>query len=681
MRPRTTSYQFSILAVLLILSATLMSTRIIAQPYSPQNPHPVTSGSLIMQTETALPEEMPLIDTQVTISVNGLVARTVVKQFFENPSQDTIEAIYAFPLPEDSAVDYLKMTIGERVIIGQIKVKKEAKKIYAKAKAAGKKAALMLQSRDNLFRTRVANINPGETIEVHLEYAQKVQYKNGQFQIRFPSTMTPRYQPQPTEEVIEKFDQNGAPLHTAPDSSVQNQVVSKSTRNDHQLSIDVSLNTGFPVKSMDSVNHAIATSKETSGKYAIRLQNYQVADRDFILKWQAVDSSTPRLINYHELDIADGGQVYSLAMLMPPAKANFESLPRDVTFVIDQSGSMQGQSIVQAKQALSLAVSQLKQDDRFNIIAFNNEHQSLYASPVFADVSQRSWAQSFINNIEAKGGTEMLPALRQALAEQPAPGYVRQVIFLTDGAISNEDQLFAVIAEDLGSARLFTVGIGSAPNSYFMRKAAQFGRGSYTYINRVDEVNQKMQILLEQLKYPALTDISTEWSVPVEQYPERVPDLYLGEPLMLLVKRPNTDNTLQVTGLIGQTQWQASVTMPAVYVEEQSGLGKLWAREKIAHLLDEQITTGQYDLNKTEITELALQQQLMSPYTSFVAVEQKITRPKENKLKSKNIPNLKPAGSEEFSYPQTATSWQQKLLLGLISWLLAMMILYREDKD
>lgn len=674
MHLRTSSYQFSILAALLFLSSAIF-----ANSHTANGQHTVLRGSLIMQQTDTTASDLPLMDTQVTIDVNGLVARTVVKQFFENPSQDTIEAIYAFPLPADSAVDYLKMTIGERVIIGQIKEKKEARRIYEKAKLSGKKAALMLQSRDNLFRTKVANINPGETIEVHLEYSQKVQYKNGLFQIRFPSTLTPRYQPQPTEKVVETFNQTTGAMQTGPDSSVQNTIAAKTERQDHQLSIDVKLQPGFPIKSMESKSHAIATNKRDGNRYEVRLQKYQVADRDFVLSWQAEDSSTPRLITYHELDVAKGSDVYSLAMLMPPSKSDFQSLPRDVTFVIDQSGSMQGQSIVQAKQALSMAVAQLKPDDRFNIIAFNNEHQSLYAGPVFADMAQQTWAQSFINNIEAKGGTEMMPALRQALNEQPAPGYVRQVIFLTDGAISNEEQLFNVIANDLGTARLFTVGIGSAPNSYFMRKAAQFGKGSYTYINRVVEVNSKMQALLEQLQYPTLTEINTTWSDVAEQYPERIPDLYLGEPLMLVVKRPNTDMTLEVTGLIGQTRWQASVKMPALYEDAQHGIGKLWAREKIASLLDEQITTGQMDLHKDAITELALEQQLLSPYTSFVAVEQKITRPKENKLKTKDIPNLQPAGSEQFAYPQTATSWKQMVLLGLIFWILALMY-YREEE-
>ncbi|NNJ71675.1 MAG: marine proteobacterial sortase target protein, partial [Enterobacterales bacterium] len=650
---QNSSYQFSIIAVLLFLTTTLS-----AQSNTPNRPQPVLSGSLIMQLADATARHMPLIDTQVSIEVYGLVARTKVKQFFENPSFDTIEATYAFPLPEDSAVDYLKMTIGERQIIGQIKVKKEAKRIYEQARAAGKKAALMLQSRDNLFRTKVANINPGEVIEVHIEYAQKVQYKNGKFQLRFPSTITPRYEPKVSDTLIEEFNQPSRSNQTLPDASVKTQVVPKAIRPDHQLSIDVSLQPGFPLKMLDSANHAIVTSKSSTGAHQISLQKYLVTDRDFELSWQAEDSTSPRLITYHELAIEQDGDVYSLALLMPPTKKDFQSLPRDVTFVIDQSGSMQGQSIIQAKQALAMAIEQLKPQDRFNIIAFNNEHQSLFANQVFADDSQRSWAQGFIKNIEAKGGTEMLPALRQALSEQTPHGYVRQVIFLTDGAISNEDQLFNVIANQLGSARLFTVGIGSAPNSYFMRKAAQFGRGSYTYINRVDEVIVKMQTLLEQLQYPALTDIATTWSTAVEHYPERIPDLYLGEPVVLVAKRPNMETTLQVEGLVGQTKWQASVVMPAINEPKQSGLGKLWAREKIASLQDEQITTGQPELHKQSITDLALAQQLMSPYTSFVAVEQKVTRPAEKSIKSKNIPNLQPAGSDQYGYPQTATSWK-----------------------
>ena len=666
------SYQFSVIAALLFLTATIG-----AQTNNLQHSHAVHSGSLITLLKDATASELPLMDTQVNISIHGLVARTTVKQFFENPSSDTIEATYVFPLPEDSAVDYLKMTIGDRQIIGQIKVKKEARKIYEQARKAGKKAALMLQSRDNLFRTRVANINPGEVIEVHLEYAQKVQFKDNKFSLRFPSTLTPRYEPETTQKVVETFNLTKTSTHLNPDTSVQTQTVPQALRPDHQLSIDVTLKTGFAVQSLSSANHAIATKKHGLGDYAIRLQKYQVADRDFELVWQAEESLTPRLINYHELDIEQNGQVYSLAMLLPPTDKHTQIQPRDVTFIIDQSGSMGGQSIKQAKQALALAVSQLTAKDRFNIIAFNDEHQSLFSDQMVADSIQRTWAQSFISNIEAGGGTEMLPALQQALGETTTPGYVRQIIFLTDGAISNEAQLFKMIAAELGEARLFTVGIGSAPNSYFMRKAAQFGRGSFTYINRIDEVNSKMQQLLQQLQYPTLTDIQTQWSEEVVQYPARVPDLYLGEPVMLLSRRPNVATNLEVTGRLGQTQWHAKVTMPAVIDQQQIGLGKLWARAKISALLDEQITTGDPDLHKQEIIDLALAQQLMSRYTSFVAVEQRISRPKDAELKSKNIPNLKPVGSEQFSYPQTATSWQLFSLIGLLMILATSLVLWR----
>ncbi|MCP4145986.1 MAG: marine proteobacterial sortase target protein, partial [bacterium] len=231
-----------------------------------------------------------------------------------------------------------------------------------------------------------------------------------------------------------------------------------------------------------------------------------------------------------------------------------------------------------------------------------------------------------VATLQAEGGTEMMPALVRALSEPATSGYVRQIVFLTDGAVSNEDGLFSVIDTNLGDARLFTVGIGSAPNSYFMRKAAQFGRGSFTYIGKVGEVSEKMTDLFKQLENPVMQNIKVDWPVAVEQFPEPVPDLYMGQPLMLRIKAGDIDGEVNISGEQGSTLWQASVPINTKdgITANSKGVGVLWARAKIASLLDQQIVDPHDVSIRQQVVDLALQHHLVSRYTSLVAVEQPV---------------------------------------------------------
>jgi len=653
----------------ILLICCMQGINAIAEQISSLND--ITTGSMVVQTESNKAELLPLMDTQVDIEIRGLVARTRLTQFFENPSVDVIEATYYFPLPEDSAVDQLQMKIGDRIIKGEIKVKQEAKRIYQQAKAAGKKAALLEQSRANLFRTKVANIMPKEVIEVTLEYQHRVAFNAGQFSIRFPSTITPRYNPRPKELLSESFASKSSIWQAAPEQQVITSSVKKDSRPDHQLSINVTLDTGIEIAEIKSPYHAIASLKQALGKHEVRLQNYHVADQDFVLEWRLSEADTPRLAMFHEQDAEDNGQAYSLLMLMPPTQNNPVVMPREVTFIIDYSGSMEGTSMAQAKRALVQAIGQLDQQDRFNIVGFNHKTTSLFNGTVDVTGGSIGMAQSYVSQLEADGGTEMLPALAAALNEPVTHGYVRQIVFLTDGAVSNEDELFAMIAKDLDQARLFTIGIGSAPNSYFMRKAAEFGRGTYTYIGSVNEVALKMSTMLDQLRYPSMTNISVHWPDQVEAYPELLPDLYLGQPISLVVKRMNNDAQVLVNGQIGAMGWQSEVELSNAVTQTTRGIGVLWARSKITALMDKQIVNGPSKDIKQEVTDLALKHHLMSAYTSFVAVEQKISRPENKALKSKNIPNLLPKGSQQFAYPATSLDWQWQLLIGVMIMLIA----------
>jgi Ca-activated chloride channel family protein len=306
-------------------------------------------------------------------------------------------------------------------------------------------------------------------------------------------------------------------------------------------------------------------------------------------------------------------------------------------------------------------------------------------------------AREFVRQLNASGGTEMLPALRAALApatdadvyrERPA---VRQVIFITDGAVGNELALFEEISASLGESRLFTVGIGSAPNSWFMRKAAEFGRGSHTHIGKLEEVGEKMDALFGRIATPVALDLAVRWPADVEVWPERVPDLYAGQPLLLAANfgAQSPSGEVQVTAAIDGKPWRRPVALSRgedpQTARSHPGVGSLWARAKITGLMDQKVAGRDAALVREDVLAVALQHQLLSPYTSFIAVEEVITRPVDEDLVGSPVPNSRPRGqaAQAYAYPATATTAPARAWLAALALFLALMIcvLRRPEPD
>jgi Ca-activated chloride channel family protein len=374
-------------------------------------------------------------------------------------------------------------------------------------------------------------------------------------------------------------------------------------------------------------------------------------------------------------------------MVVPPDTATAPApLARDVVFVIDVSGSMGGASLRQARASLERALGLLGPDDRFNIIAFESSHRALFQSPLPARAPHLDRARGWVRALEAGGGTEMMGALQRALpptlplpdGETERPPRLRQVVFITDGAVGNEQALFDEIERRRGEARLFTVGIGSAPNSWFMRRAAAAGRGSFTHIGDTGEVAERMDALFQHLASPVSADIQVHWPAgnSVETWPRRVPDLYRGEPVLLAAKLSGpATGSVTVTGRTADTSWQRELTLqPAA--AGHAGVAALWARRKIAGLLGERRPGEPQDSARGPVLELALAHSLLSPYTSFVAVEERPARPRQAPLAATPVPNTRPRGQspQPFAYPQTATTGPARVWLGSLALFLALLV-------
>lgn len=623
-------------------------------------PNDMKRGSLLLKaTEAGKMVEAIQIATNVEIDVSGPVARTKVTQRFRNPSQGWVEGTYVFPLPENSAVDTLKMQIGDRFIEGIIKPKEEAKKIYEEAKRTGKKASLVEQLRPNMFTNSVANIGPGEIVVVQIEYQESVKQSNGLFSMRFPMVVAPRYSPKPTIVETVTFNEDsstgnngwGVINDPVPDRDKITPPVLDPAEfaKTNPVSLTMTLSSGFPIGEIKSPFHSVTTDYKSKDQVTVSLTDDIVpADRDFEITWKAEPNYEPRVALFKE-STPQGDFV--LAFVTPPKlediqEEEIQKKPREVIFVLDNSGSMSGPSIRQAKDSLIFALSKLTHQDRFNIVRFDDTYEVLFSSAADASQANLDIAKEFVSSLEADGGTEMLPALKAALYDSTPQNteYLRQVIFLTDGAIGNEKEMFDIIVKQRGRSRIFTVGIGSAPNSHFMSRASEFGQGTFTHIGSERQVKERMTELFHKLENPVMTDLRATWADTenVEVSPSSLPDLYSGEPIILAARSDSFSGTLELSGRYNNQPW--AIKLPLAKAANGQGIDKLWARRKIAEY------EGQYFLNDDWssldklITQTALNYHLVSRLTSLVAVDITPSRPLDESLVSQDLPLNLPDG-------------------------------------
>jgi len=610
-------------------------------------------GLLLDSKQAGYYIEAPLVATDVDITITGPIARTRVTQRFQNPSDGWVEGIYVFPMPDEASVDTLRMIIGGRVIEGLIKEREEARYIYQQAKAQGYKASLVEQQRPNIFTNSVANIGPHETVIIQIEYQEHVRLDNGQFSLRFPMVVGPRYNPLPLIQMV-NFNERGwgslsdpvpdrdriEPPYLRPDEDPEAPKV-------NPVTLTISLRTGFALGDIASSHHDIDIRRNGNDGATLTLKQGEVAaNKDFELVWSPKAGTAPEAALFRE---TFNGEDYLLAIVVPPRITDGSEAvirPRETIFVIDNSGSMGGESIRQARASLLMALDRLRPTDLFNVIRFDNTMDMVFANPVPANPTNVTFAKQFVARLEANGGTEMLPALEAALFDLTPTdtSRVRQVIFLTDGAIGNEAQLFSAIDRSLGRSRLFTVGIGSAPNSYFMSRAARLGRGTFTHIGNEDQVRTRMVELFEKLERPVMTDLAAQWPFNniAEAWPNPLPDLYAGEPVVLTAKLKKADGVLHIAGDLNGSPWLAE--LPLDKAIDGHGIAKLWARKKIAAIEETRFMGADWQQVDQAVLAVALDYHLVSRLTSLVAVDVTPSRPMDEGLVRRDVPLNLPDG-------------------------------------
>ena len=561
---------------------------------------------------------LPLKHTAVDAAINGYIGTVNVKQAYENPYDTKIEAVYVFPLPEKSAVSEFLMVIGDRTIRGILREKEEAVAIYKEARRQGYQASLLVQRRPNIFEQKVANIEPGKAIDIDITYFHTLAYKDGWYSFVFPTVVGPRYNPPGYPDPVDAVPrgQGSSGVGTAVE------YLRPEERSGHDISINVRLDAGVEIEEVKAT-HGIDVSRDGEQTAVVKLKNQStLPNRDFVLDFRvAGERLKSNLLTHRDPETGDG---YFTLMVIPPKDSTLVSRQAmEMVFVLDCSGSMSGQPLQQAKDAVLVALDRLGSNDTFQIIRFSDTASQFGAKPVLATERNLTAARSFVSGLRANGGTEMINGVKAALGFPHDPSRYRFVTFMTDGYIGNERDILAAVHGRIGASRIFSFGVGNSVNRYLMERMAQAGRGVVAYLGLNDSARDVMDGFFARVSRPALTDIEIDWGgmAVTEVYPRALPDLFVGRPLVVTGKFAGDRKAVRVLGSSGG---ERHTLMSAADVDGNAGssLAKVWARLRIADLANRQTWAGDpHGELGDAIRDTALRYQLVSNYTSFVAVD------------------------------------------------------------
>lgn len=594
------------------------------------------SGALMAKLEPdAPPEKMqpcPLKHTDVKAQIAGYIAAVDVTQQFHNPFARKIEAVYVFPLPANAAVNEFVMTVGERKIRGIIREKEQARQIYENARKQGFVASLLTQERPNIFTQSVANIEPGKQIDINIRYFHTLTYSDGWYEMAFPTVVGPRFNPPHMTDGIGAVGSGGR------GNSGQRTEVSylpPGTRTGHDIAIAVDLDAGVAVEEIRSVNHAVKVERKDERRATIALDPADtLPNKDFVLRWRvAGDKVKSGLIATLDGANAGGGDGslgsdakggHFAMMIVPPlAMDDIPEKPLEFVFTLDVSGSMSGRPMEQSRSAMLHALRRLKPTDSIQVVKFAGSAEQLSPQPLPATKANIDRAMRYVQSMSAGGGTMMLEGMRRSLDFPRDDERTRVVCFLTDGYIGNEAEILGAMHNWLGEARVFSFGVGSSTNRYLLDHMAKVGRGAAAYVSLNDNPDEPMSAFFRRVRHPAMTDLAIDFGAMNvrEVFPRKPADLLVGRPVILTGKFDGAlPEAVRINGrLNGQTQ---SIQAPVTVADGLTAraLPPIWARGKIADLADEATWRRGIDLPQ-QIKQVALEYNLMSNFTSFVAVD------------------------------------------------------------
>jgi Ca-activated chloride channel homolog len=566
---------------------------------------------------------VPLKHTDVDASISGYIASVAVTQQFTNPYSEKIEAVYVFPLPENAGINEFVMTIGDRHIRGIIRERAEAEKIYKDARAQGYVASLMTQERPNIFTQNVANIEPGKSIDISIRYFHTLSYADGWFEWAFPMVVGPLYNPAGSTNGIGAV---GVGAIGASGQKTELQYLKPGERSGHDIALRVALDAGVEIEDLVSVNHKIVSPRlkalNASSRYVELAADDTLPNKDFVLRYKVAGNKVKTGL-FVQKDKEGRGGWFTL-MLVPPE--DLKSLPRrgvEMVFVVDTSGSMSGQPIAQAKKAVNVALGRMTPQDTFQVVKFDNSAGQMAPSPLHVTSETIAQAQQYVAAMQGGGGTEMLKGMNAALAFPHDENRTRVVAFLTDGYIGNEIEVLKGLHTQLLDSRVFSFGVGTSVNRYLLDSMARLGNGHAAYLSLNEPAEPVMETYFERISHPALANVKVQFTgmKVSDVYPQRVPELFVGRPIILTGRFTGTPSgEVTIRGRAGDENMNYSLSAASAgRAEENPAIATVWARAKVADLHDEAIYEGR-DVSG-DVKETALTYGIMSEFTSFVAVD------------------------------------------------------------
>lgn len=578
---------------------------------------------------------LPLQAIRYDTVVVGTLAETTITQTFVNPRSDRLEAVYTFPLPDDAAVDDYWIRVGSHAIHGVLKRREDAQRSFDEAREAGRTAALLSQERPNVFTQAVTNIDPGATVEVEIHLVQPLHQRSGRYTLALPTVVGPRYSP---------------PGAVADARRITPPVLAPGVDSCVPVEIDVAIDTTLPVADVASKMHAVSVTPHAQGVAVALARGPVRADRDFELSWRLAGAQ-PRA-ELMAQKTADGGH-FALTIQPPQGFDAGRSRPRELVFVVDVSGSMGGAPLDTAKAAIERALAGMRADDTFNLITFAGSALSFETASVANTADNRERALKFLADTRhLGGGTEMITGVSAALDAPRDPERLRMVLFMTDGYIGNESQIFRALEDRRGDARLFALGVGSSVNRFLVDGLGRVGHGTATVVGPDEDPTAVVDEFYESIDRPVLTDISIDWGgLQVEDLaPARLPDLFAGQPLVVHGRyKGELAGDLKLRGKLGGADVELPIRLAQARVAEHDGLASMWARRRIDDLSNYPFQQAPGELAGKErdaVVALALKHRILTAYTSFVAVDERRERRPDGSLHTVQIPVESPFGVE-----------------------------------
>ncbi|WP_408974640.1 VIT domain-containing protein [Planktothrix sp.] len=591
----------------------------------PSQPSEKTVGGLYVQSRTKS-QVFPLKQTQVKAKILGNISSVEVSQIFENPFQEPLEAIYVFPLPDQAAIDQMVIKIGDRTIKSKIETREGAQEIYQRAKEQGRTVALLEQERDNIFTQSLANIQPGEQISVTIRYLDSLKFEGGDYEFVFPMVVGPRYIP---GQLIDKNQPNTNQVSDA--DRITPPLIDPKTKSEHKIQVDLEIDAGIPIDNIRSTSHKIITQQQGNRVFVRLDESDQIPNKDLILRYQISGENTRATI-LTEAALQGG---HFAAYLLPAIRYNpNQIIPKDVIFLMDTSGSQEGEPLKKSKELMKRFIQGLNAEDTFTIIDFANSTNTLSETPLENTPTNREKALNYINQLEANGGTELLNGI-QAVMRFPSPptGRLRSIVLLTDGYIGNDSEVIAEVQNKLKPGnRLYCFGVGSSVNRFLLNRLGEMGRGTVQIVRQDESTETVIETFFKQINNPILTDIEITWQgegLKPEIYPITLSDLFDNQPLVLFGRKSDRRNgLLRITGTTAngdRYEQTLPVNFPNLNTNESSNIAiaKLWGRAKIKELMN-QMFSWETKSGVDEVTRTALSYQLLSNYTAFVAVSEEV---------------------------------------------------------